>query len=55
MYLEVKNILNFFSWQNFSRVNNRSGFDPPARSQSRKLRYESIASSAARNNSQLMT
>ena len=33
MHLETKNIWNFFSWQNLSKVNKRSEFDAPARSQ----------------------
>ena len=42
MHLEMKSILNFFSWQNLLRANKRSGFDPPARSKSRKLQYANI-------------
>ena len=48
VHLKIKNILDFFSWKNLSRVNKRSEFDAPARSQPRKPRYASIISLAAK-------
>ena len=49
MHLENgEHIEIFFLWQNLSRPNKRSGFDPPARSQSRKPRYASIVSLGAK-------
>ena len=48
IHFDMKNILNFFSWQNLSRVNKQSGFDAPVRSKLRKLRYVSVVSLAAK-------